>query len=68
MSEKLDDICTTCQRCGQYHSIYVSCKPPKKHKLTRCKYCGATLTRDCVGLRCPTHNCQWEWGIPKEAE
>jgi hypothetical protein len=35
-----------------------------KVQLTHCKYCGAKLTRDCVGLRCPTHNCQWEWGIP----
>lgn len=34
------------------------------HPLTHCKYCGARLTRDVVGLRCPTHNCQWEWGIP----
>jgi hypothetical protein len=28
----------------------------------RCKYCGAILVRDAVGLRCPTKNCQWEHG------
>lgn len=28
----------------------------------RCTYCGAKLTRDCVGHRCPSKNCQWEHG------
>jgi hypothetical protein len=30
-----------------------------------CKYCGAELARDSIGLRCPTKNCQWEHGVPK---
>jgi hypothetical protein len=29
-----------------------------------CKYCGAELARDSVGLRCLTKNCQWEHGVP----
>ena len=28
----------------------------------RCKYCGAILERDAVGLYCPTRNCQWHHG------
>ena len=34
----------------------------------RCKYCGAILRRDAYGLRCPTHNCQWEYDLPQEAD
>ena len=39
-----------------------------KHRRVRCKYCGAVLVRDAVGLRCPTHNCQWEHGLPENEE
>lgn len=28
-----------------------------------CKYCGAKLKRDPVGHYCPTHNCQWQFGV-----
>ena len=30
-----------------------------------CKYDGAKLKRDTVGHRCPTRNCQWEFGANK---
>ena len=33
-------------------------------QLIYCRYCGAKLKRDSVGLRCPTKNCQWEHGLP----
>jgi len=29
-----------------------------------CKYCGAELLMDSVGLFCPTRNCQWGPGVP----
>ena len=29
----------------------------------RCKYCGARLVRDDIGMRCPTHNCDWQHGF-----
>ena len=32
----------------------------------RCKYCGAVLKMDIVGLKCPTRNCQWEYGIDEK--
>lgn len=28
-----------------------------------CKYCGARLRRDYIGHKCPTRNCQWEFGV-----
>jgi uncharacterized Zn finger protein (UPF0148 family) len=34
----------------------------------RCKFCGAILIRDNVGLRCPTRNCQWEHGSSEADE
>ncbi len=34
----------------------------------RCKFCGAILKRDDVGLKCPTHNCQWEHGADEASE
>ena len=39
---------------------------PRRVKWTRCKYCGAKLRRDHVGQYCPTENCQWQHGLPKE--
>lgn len=39
-----------------------------KDKLTRCKYCGARLRRNSVGLYCPTKNCQWSQGVVEEGE
>jgi hypothetical protein len=37
---------------------------PRRNKHTFCKYCGAQLKRDPIGQYCPTHNCQWEHGLP----
>lgn len=34
----------------------------------RCKYCGAILRRDAVGLYCPTKNCQWQYGSDEADE
>jgi hypothetical protein len=28
-----------------------------------CKYCGARRVHDPIGHRCPTRNCQWEFGF-----
>ena len=33
-----------------------------------CKYCGAKLKKGPVGKYCPTKNCQWQHGMPKEEE
>ena len=35
-------------------------------KWEACKYCGARLKKDTVGQYCPTDNCQWHHGLPKE--
>lgn len=35
-------------------------------KWTHCRYCGARLKKDTVGQYCPTRNCQWQYGLPKE--
>lgn len=40
----------------------------KTQKWIFCKYCGAKLKRDVVGLYCPTKNCQWQYGLPKEED
>lgn len=31
-----------------------------------CRYCGAKLRTDHVGLYCPTDNCQWRYGLPSD--
>lgn len=31
-----------------------------------CRYCGAKLRTDPVGLYCPTDNCQWRYGLPSD--
>jgi hypothetical protein len=38
----------------------------KPVKWVSCRYCGAKLRRDFVGQYCPTDNCQWRHGLPKE--
>ena len=38
----------------------------QKERRVYCKYCGAKLIRDCVGWKCPTRNCQWEYGVEDE--
>ena len=40
----------------------------KKQKWIYCKYCGAKLKRDMVGLHCTTRNCQWEYGLPERED
>jgi len=40
----------------------------RKTRPYRCKYCGAILRRDAVGLYCPTENCQWHHGIDDEED
>lgn len=36
----------------------------RKEKRTYCKFCGARLKIDAVGLYCPTENCQWSLSGP----
>lgn len=31
-----------------------------------CRFCGAKLRSDAVGLYCPTDNCQWRYGLPTD--
>lgn len=30
-----------------------------------CKFCGAKLKKDLIGLYCPTNNCSWRHGLPE---
>jgi hypothetical protein len=46
-------------------------KPRKEGVTVRrlfCKFCGAKLRRDPHGQYCPTHNCQWQHGLPKDED
>ena len=40
----------------------------KPEKPIYCKFCGAKLRRDSVGLYCPTENCQWQHGLPEDED
>ncbi len=43
----------------------------KPERRIYCRYCGAKLKRDTVGMYCPTKNCQWSYtgtGMSKEDE
>lgn len=44
----------------------MSAKNNKGERRIYCKYCGAKLKRDYVGPLCPTHNCQWQHGVPDD--
>ena len=39
-----------------------------KMKRIYCRFCGAKLKRDEVGMYCPTKNCQWSHGLPEDED